>query len=282
MKLTCFTLCTSNFLSNAIASISSIKNNTINNIDYYIFVLDASFNDSNINGIQLLCINQLDSQYQYYYNQLVKKYGNTSNETRWSLKSVVLHYLQTKYDKTIYIDPDIFFIDDINILYSKIDNNILLTPHFRSIEPQKFDTCNLTDGYFNAGFIASSNTTDCMSAMLWWFQCCLMNCKKQHIVGLHDDQKYLDLMYIHFAPLISKIDHRGCNIAHWNINNYDIHILDDQYRFLINNQYNPIFFHFSSCSHVKHKIFNYYYDIYKSLNEYYKHKLTNEKLYEQT
>ena len=267
MKISSFTICTPDHLPQALVAIRSIQNNTNTAIDYYIFILTD--NDSVINNINTdITINIFNRFYNdvfdKYYNSIIKKYGNKSNQTRWSLKPVVLNYLLQKYDKCIYIDPDIFFVDDIKILCDSIDHNIILTPHFRIMNDPNFDICNITDGYFNAGFIGCSNNINCQNIMYWWANRCISNCMIDKCRGLWDDQRYLDLIYIHFDEYVLKLNHKGCNIAEWNINNYHITLIDQQNGlFIIDNKYKPIFFHFRT--YEKNPILKYYLNKYTNL-----------------
>lgn len=269
-KLLCFSICTSSHIANALASLNSIKSNTIDkSIDYKIFVLDK-INDFIINDIYLINLNSFIKD-KSKLNLIYEKYGQMSNETRWTLKSFLLYETSKEYEKIIYIDPDIFFIDDIKFLFDQINDDILLTPHFRSIDNNNFDKCNMTDGYFNAGFIGISSK--CKEIINWWFKCCLMDCSKNKLNGIYDDQKYLDLMYIHFTDNVSKLLHKGCNIAHWNILNYNISMINNKY--LIDNKYDVIFFHFSSYNGGITSFFNGYYQLYKKLIIYYNNLIKN-------
>lgn len=284
MKSAVFTICTLDHLSNGLTAIDSVYRNTSNNyIDYYVFILDINNkikNNTIIDNIRLVDLkdNLKNDLYKKYYNIIINKYGFISNETRWICKSLISYYLTTLYNKTIYIDTDILFVNNIDFLFNMINKNILLTPHHRKIDPPNFHKCNLTDGYFNAGFFGTSNHEECRKVILWWLENCIVNCKKQPIYGLYDDQKYLDLMFIHFNDIVKKTIHKGCNIAEWNIDNYNINTLDTSELFIIDNQYYPIFFHLSSYNNNKNKILNKYYNKYQQYNQYFKRKIINNNL----
>lgn len=273
------TLCTLSYLPNALVSLESIKNNTNNkSVSYFIFVTDTDNIDLSINNIQILSVSS------FIHDQsttLEYKYSKFSSEFRWSLKPLILIELTKYFNKSIYIDPDIYFINDIDIIFDSI-NGILLTPHFRPIyhkissagETMNFSL--LTEGYFNAGFIGCNNNNEQSIQILnLWKRMCFDECQKDKNKGLWDDQKFLETLYCEFHDCIQKFNHRGANMAGWNMYNYNITDTDLSKRtFTINNQYKPIFFHFSPTNYAGTE-FKYFLDEYNK-----KCIILKQKLYE--
>lgn len=178
--------------------------------------------------------------------QIIKKYKRHSDKLRWSLKPVFLKYLLKKknYNKVIYADNDIFFINGFSFLYDEINpGGMLLCPHWRCTSPQtdkNWFIVNFTDGFYNAGFVGAGNGA--ADALDWWAQACLFHCAKTYSKGLFDDQKYLD-----FIPVIFDhtqiIKHRGCNVAYWNMIENKRNQIDDKVK--INGQWDIVFIHFT-------------------------------------
>jgi hypothetical protein len=150
---------------------------------------------------------------------------------RWSMKSVLIDFLLTRrgYERVLYLDPDFYCFSDFSFLFEKLsDRAVLLSPHWRPLDPPKLDGpngpdrsrryCksflnNFSDGFFNAGLVGSS--TRGARAMQWWADACAYRCEQGGDQGLYDDQRYLDLIAVRFED-VEALEHRGCNIACWN------------------------------------------------------------------
>jgi hypothetical protein len=177
---------------------------------------------------------------------LCEKYQGQHDKLRWSLKSILILYLFNISRKVIYCDSDLYFYDSYNFLIDDLDgNNILLTPHWRVIRPEKnvgqFESL-LWGGIFNAGFIAAN--VEGKEAITWWANLCLFKCEKDRANGYYDDQRYLDLMPLNFEN-VKAVTHRGCNVAGWNIEE-NIRSLDPlSGAILINKKFPIIFVHYS-------------------------------------
>jgi hypothetical protein len=152
---------------------------------------------------------------------ILSKYGAHSDKLRWSLKPVLIKYLlETKYEKVIYVDNDIYFFSSPFTLIEKLNySNILLTPHFYSTDQKKNQNwfeANFRVGLFNAGFIGANKSA--IPMLDWWKDCCIYNIKKSYWRGLYDDQKYLDLVPVLFDN-VEIVKDTGCNLAGWNYKN---------------------------------------------------------------
>ncbi len=152
---------------------------------------------------------------------ILSKYRAHSDKLRWALKPVLMKYLlETKFEKVIYVDNDIYFFSKPNLLFDQLDlSNILLTPHFYSFNPKKEQNwfeANYRVGLFNAGFVGVNRKA--IDMLNWWRECCEFNIKKSFWRGLFDDQKYLDLVPIVFDNVYI-IKDTGYNLAGWNYKN---------------------------------------------------------------
>lgn len=150
--------------------------------------------------------------------QIQAKYKD--DKLRWSMKPILLNFLLQTFPKVIYIDNDIAFYDCPDFLFEQLNKHVvLLTPHRYSFSPTKEQHWlenNLKFGLFNAGFVAVNQ--EAKSVLHWWAECCIYRCEKNFWRGLYDDQKYLDLFPI-IEPSTKIIEHKGCNVAGWNIEN---------------------------------------------------------------
>ncbi|MBS1609865.1 MAG: hypothetical protein JSS70_14115 [Bacteroidetes bacterium] len=243
MKTFC-TIITSDFLPKAIVLFRSLQSFD-QKVKLQVLVVDSKDIDSkNIDeSLTIFSITQL-SEYPLV-KALYKKYAHINlDEFRWSLKPVFSSYLLLSgYDKIIYVDCDMFFVNDYNFLFDELDNNdIILTPHWNSTNPLDNPHAflsNFTSGMFSAGFFGV--TKNGLNAMTWWANACHFMMGEHIENGVNDDQRYLDLFPVLFEKM-KIIRHRGCNIGSWNYEESKRVLLNGQV--FINEKYPVIFIHF--------------------------------------
>jgi len=177
---------------------------------------------------------------------LKDKYADSYHDAfRWSMKPVLLSYLLKMHEKAIYLDSDLLFFNDFSFLFDLLDRcSVLLSPHWRSSDPYKdpinFEL-NFLDGMYNGGFVGASAKG--IDALNYWAKCCLYKMERDRYKGLHDDQKYLDILPSRFEG-IESISHRGCNVGNWN--QIDCRrSKTESGEVLINDKYKIIFIHFT-------------------------------------
>lgn len=181
--------------------------------------------------------------------QIVLKYQQTTDFMRWSLKPVWMAYLLRSVGcrGVIYVDPDVYFFSDPAFLFDLLrDSAILLSPHWRSMEPDadpiNFEL-NFRDGIYNGGCIGA--TEKGIPGLEWLARACLHACLRSPERGLFLDQKYLDLLPARFEDVRS-IQHMGCNIASWN--RIDCKRILQNGNVLINAQWPIVFIHFTAST----------------------------------
>jgi len=177
--------------------------------------------------------------------QIIKKYQNNPDHLRWSLKaSLLLFLVQERCDKAIYFDSDIFVVGGLQVLTRQLEEyKCLLTPHWRPIDPCvdsiNFELC-FQHGIYNAGFFGISNKG--IDILKWWESVCLYKCSTVVRKGYYVDQRYLDIIPTYFNS-VKPVQHRGCNIAFWNLKTNTRTIEDGKLKIL--GKWEPIFIHFS-------------------------------------
>ena len=177
---------------------------------------------------------------------IYNKYAHTNKDHfRWALKPVFISYLLNKgFDKILYVDNDLFFVNNYDFLFDELDTfDILLTPHWTNINPiddEKGLIDVLQGGLYNAGFIGVNKNA--IEAINWWAEACHYKTEKNYHLGLYDDQKYLDVLPAQFNN-VKVIKHQGCNLASWNIQTCKRSMTNNQV--MINQKYEPIFIHFN-------------------------------------
>ena len=249
------TIITSNYLHYALALNSSLCN--YNKIVTYVLIVDCNRNDfmSRLekqlpDTIKLLFIDDVNTT--DISHKLVDKYYciDNFNEIRWTLKPILLIHLLNNYEKVLYLDCDLFFCNDYNFLFDELtDANILLTPHWRCInpyEPSVYENLHykllFLQGIYNAGFIGASKGG--INALEWWAEVCEHACEKKQHEGFYDDQRYLDVLPVYFEG-VKILKHRGCNLSTWNFVECK-RALDESGALKINGIFDVIFIHFNT------------------------------------
>jgi hypothetical protein len=177
---------------------------------------------------------------------IFKKYAHTNpSQFRWALKPVFISYLLEKgFDKVIFTDADIYFVNHFNFLFEELDKyNILLTPHWANLDPFENEG-SLKDvlhgGLYNAGFVGANQKGK--DAMQWWAEMCHYKTEEDQEQGLFFDQKYLTILPVQFNG-VKIIKHQGCNLASWNVQTCIREIIDG--KLMINGKFEPVFIHFN-------------------------------------
>ena len=185
------------------------------NIEFNVFATE-SISDVNLEKVKKntdVIVHNIHDINAPMVRRMIARYENVNKDAlRWSLKPSLMHYLIPNYNKVLYCDSDLFFVNNFEFLFDLLnDNKIILTPHWRKY-PNGNDTALFADGVYNAGFFGCSK--GCEKAMQWWDECCHFACIKSREAGLFVDQKYLDAFPYMFNA--HSIQHRGCNLAYWN------------------------------------------------------------------
>jgi hypothetical protein len=218
--------------------------------DYKSVIIDEQFQEFQFNKISFQSLPEA-------INRLIPdKYKSNNDIIRWYLKPVLIEYFLQSYDKVIYIDCDILFINYWNFLFDDIDG-VLLTKHHRSLIPEGYQyALNFTDGFFNAGFVGSSKQG--LPAINWWKKAVEWKCEKNFQAGLFDDQKYLDIMALEYNNIVKISQNKGCNIAPWNSN--VIHTYRDHKKWYTIEDDSPVLFvHLTKNSYSSNELILQYY-----------------------
>tara|TARA_B100000242_G_scaffold273048_1_gene226385 strand:+ start:23670 stop:24632 length:963 start_codon:yes stop_codon:yes gene_type:complete len=138
-----------------------------------------------------------------------------------------------------YVEADLFFYANPNlILHSIEDYSILITPHNFSTHYSNMAKY----GMYNAGWMSFKKDENSLKCLSWWRNVCYAWCYKELNENRYGDQKYLDEWENRFNN-VRIVDNKGANLGTWNIENYNIRVINNNI-FIDNEQL--IFFHFHS------------------------------------
>lgn len=216
------------------------------NLSFKVLIVDDFNKNLHYKSIELISLEDIKSNFAADYN-LIKHYENDrESNLRWALKPLFLKYLIDfrSLEKVIFIDPDTYFFKNPSFLFKKLDKaDILITPHWRSKDPF-LDESNFNElfsgGLFNAGFFGC--TSKSVNVLDWWFRVCAYKMIKTD--GFYVDQAYLNLIPIYFSGQVKILQHKGCNVANWNM--VECKRTNNGKEVLICNEFPIVFIHFTN------------------------------------
>jgi hypothetical protein len=239
------TIITADFFPKALALYKSVKKFNAG-LPLYVLIADNNTISSSYLVPEKMKVIPIDSLSNYsFVSDLHKKYAHHDMDVfRWALKPVFLSYLlENGFEKAIYADCDMFFVNDYAFLFSELDcSSVLLTPHWKTSNPlvDKNSFYSLfANGIFSAGFIGISKKG--LPALQWWAGACHFSMGYHPETGIHDDQKYLDILPVKFETA-KILRHQGCNVGSWNYEECERKSVNG--KVLINGEFPVIFIHF--------------------------------------
>jgi hypothetical protein len=153
--------------------------------------------------------------------------------------SLVLYVLRNwpEIDSIAYLDADLWFFADPSPLYEEVrEHSIGIIPHRFPPQLQAL----VQHGIYNVGWLWFRRDEAGLACLQWWRKRCLEWCYDRVEDGRFADQKYLDDWPQRF-PGVAVIQHKGANLAPWNLSNYRIRY--DGSRVLVDGD-ELIFYHF--------------------------------------
>jgi hypothetical protein len=164
-----------------------------------------------------------------------------------AVKGQALYNLLEKYEKVIYIDPDIAVFNDLHILDNLLDQyDIIFTPHLTVPEENDRDIknneiCSMQHGVYNFGFFAVRANENGKSYAKWYRDRLLNYCIDDIPNGLFTDQRWGDIAPAFFDNLYIWKD-PGANVSTWNLTHRHVTKKDNVYYV---NGTPLLFYHFS-------------------------------------
>lgn len=121
-------------------------------------------------------------------------------------------------DSFTYLDADLFFFADPAPVFASIgDASVAITPHRFTPATQDM-ACH---GIYNVGWISWRRDSRASECLRWYRAKSLEWCADVVDGDRYADQKYLDHWPEQF-PGVYSIEHKGANLAPWNVGNYKL------------------------------------------------------------
>jgi hypothetical protein len=163
-------------------------------------------------------------------------------EYYFTLSPFLPHYLFscTTADRINYIDSDLYFLSSPRPVLDQLsDASVAITPHRFSFEFRNHHIY----GRFNVAWVTYRRCAEGLDCLNAYKADCMAWCYDRVEDGRFGDQKYLDAWPDRY-PSLKIIEHKGFNLANWNIHNYIIRLKND----VVMVDDDPlVFFHFASA-----------------------------------
>ena len=162
-------------------------------------------------------------------------------EYYFTLSPFLPHYLfaKTTADRITYMDGDIYFYTSPRPVLDFLgDASVAITPHRFSFGYRN----HVQYGLFNVAWITYRRCAEGLDCLNTYKAECTAWCYDRVEDGRFGDQKYLDAWPGRY-PHLKIIEHKGFNLAIWNVHNYIIRIKND----IVTIDDDPlVFYHFAS------------------------------------
>lgn len=243
------TLFSSEYASRGLVMIDSLQA-CCHNYCLYIIAFDTPLykylKEKNLPNVVVISMEEFETP-----EMLEVKKTRTLQEYCWTCEPLSIKHCLTHYDidNCTYIDADLYFYENPNILVDEMGNNdVLLTEH--RYTPNVIPYA----GRFCVQFLTIKNTENGNVILNWWCEQCMEWCYARHENGQYGDQVYLDQFPEKFQGVYI-LQNPGGGVAPWNMQQYDFYKKDDTYmiRELASNKTYPIvFFHFHAI-YIRYK-----------------------------
>lgn len=246
MKRIVFTICSNNYLAQALTLYETFKEHN-KSVRLFICLADKKDKVEDIIKNYDVEIIEVEDILKEKLHELAQIYDIVEFNT--SIKPSLFKYFLNieNYDSVIYLDPDIMVCNPLDELFQMQEKyDAIVTPHIMSSTKNTFspsELCFIQTGIFNFGFASFTKSSQTLDLLDWWedklFSGQGKDCPERHL--------FTDQLWMNFVPaFIDKclvLKHPGYNIAPWNLHERHLTFVDG--KFLVNSQ--PLYlFHFSS------------------------------------
>lgn len=220
-----FTIIAKNYLGLAGVLEKSVRRNS--GCDFFVIIADewegpGTLPDHVLVGREVLDIEEgLWEKMAFQYNLV---------EFCTAIKPLSFRYFfdRKKYDKVIYVDPDVYFFGSPDTIFTLLeDSHIVLTPHLLRLQTELKqdypDHLFLLNGTFNLGFLGLKSGIPARRLLDWWHARLIDQCYFDFDKGMATDQKWISLIPSFFSPRELHISlHKGMNVAPWNFDEREL------------------------------------------------------------
>lgn len=242
------TIVSNNYFSQALCLLKSIRKIHKEELELFVVVVDEKSNlvDYSESEANVIFAKDLGIKDFMYY---AMKYNVIEFNT--FVKPFVLEKLLCKYDRVLYMDPDICIFNRLDEIYSTLDKfDMVLTPH-KLTYSERVDENEMNirrAGFFNLGFCGVKKSDMTNRILKCWQNDLLDNCYSDIANHQFTDQKSMANLFYIFYKNIGVLENPGMNFAPWNFDERRVIAKNDNLYISLNESnelYSLVFFHFS-------------------------------------
>jgi hypothetical protein len=243
------TLFDSYYLNRGLAMHESLLKNSPE-FHLYIFAFDKKsesiLKDMALQNVTVISLEEFEDE-----RLLAIKDSRSKGEYCWTCTSSTIYYCITRFklDHCTYIDADLYFFSNPNVLVDEMgDCSVLITEHRYT---KKYDQSG-TSGMYCVQFITFKNVPSGMKALTWWRDRCIEWCYDRFEEGKFGDQKYLDDWPTRFEG-VHVLQNLGGLLAPWNVQQFEIQTGDKIVikEKITGRRFDLVFFHFHAVRFLK-------------------------------
>lgn len=214
-----------NYLSRALLTIESLRRFEAKTPIYVLTLSDlceAILRELALPDVEIVPLARLE---QAYPELASLKQERKLIEYYFTLSPFLPHYLFSHItaDRITYIDGDLYFFSSPRPLLDSLgEASVAITPHRFSFEYQN----HVQYGLFNVAWITYRRCAEGLDCLNTYKAECTAWCYDRVEDGRFGDQKYLDAWPSRY-PHLKVIEHKGFNLAIWNVHNYMIRLKDN-------------------------------------------------------
>jgi hypothetical protein len=244
------TLFDKNYLYRGLTLYSSLSKHC-HNFNLWILCMDNTafelLRKMNLPNIKLIALEEFEN------DQLkeVKK-GRTTAEYSWTCAANLCWFMLDKIkngDLITYLDADMYFFSDPENIFKEIENSsVAIVEHRLRGFKQRLEKYV---GKYNVGWVSFRKDAEGVETSRWWKDKVLEWCFAYFKNGMYGDQHYLNDWTERFKK-VCIIQHKGADVAPWNVNNYKITYKNDR---IFVGDVPLIFYHFHNFSLINKSFF---------------------------
>jgi len=248
------------YVPRALVMFESLSRCSKEEIHLFALCLDAEshklLSEANLSNVTLVSLDELE---QAHPELLATKAGRSKVEYYYTCgPSFLLYLLETHptIDLLTYLDSDLYFFADPKPLFGEVQGHSIGIIEHRL--PKKLESFKRF-GTYNVGWVSFRRSEPGIECLQWWADRCIEWCYDHVESSRFADQKYLDEFPTRFKA-VRVIQHKGANLAPWNVANYRIMKGDDS---VMVDEQPLIFFHFQGFKMIRPWLFDTNFGWYK-------------------